>query len=87
MDGLTHTEQLAGLALARAQAGPDGVIDPAMPGLSEAEAVLATRALLGGGAEVAAQLVAAARGEEFDDVLQIGPDGVARPAPISAPID
>lgn len=87
MDELTRTELAAGLALARAQAGPDGVLDLAMPGLSEAEAVLATRALLGCGAEVAAQLVAAARGEEFDDVLQIGPDGVARPAPISAPID
>ena len=49
MDGLTHTEQAAGLALARAQAGPDGVIDPAMPGLSEAQALLATRALLGCG--------------------------------------
>jgi len=83
MDGLTHTEQAAGLALARAQAGPDGVIDPAMPGLSEAQALLATRALLGCGEALAGQLVAAARGQEFDDVLQIGPDGVARPAPIT----
>jgi len=82
MDGLTHTEQAAGMVLARAQAGPDGVINPAMTELSEADAILATRVLLGCGEALAAQLVAAARGEEFDDVLEIGPDGVARPAPL-----
>jgi hypothetical protein len=87
MDELTRTELAAGLALARTQTGPDGVVDPAMPGLPEAQALLATRALLGCSEALAGQLVAAARGQEFDDVLQIGPDGVARPAPISAPVD
>jgi hypothetical protein len=71
------------MALAREHAQPDGSLGGPMPALSWDQALLATRALLGCGEDLAGQLLAAARGEQFDDVLEIGPDGVARPAPIT----
>lgn len=88
---LTKAERIRGQALlAGLAAAADGVVDAAMPGLSDEDAILATRVLLGCGEALAGQLVAAARGQEFDDVLEIGLDGVARPAPIRedpAPLD
>lgn len=84
---LTQAEQAAGLALARAHAQPDGVLGGPMPALSWDQALLATRVLLGCSEDLAGQLLAAARGQEFDDLMEIGPDGVARPAPIRPPLD
>lgn len=88
---LTHAERTRGQALmAGLAAGADGVLDGAMPGLSAEDGTLVLQVLLGVGADTAAQMLAFNRGENANDVLIIGPDGVARPAPIAedpAPLD
>ena len=74
---LTVAKRNAGLELLRTAVKVDGVIDGAMPGMSWEDAVLATRVLLGCSTNVAEGLVAAARGEEFDDVIVIDDEGRA----------
>lgn len=83
MAALTRAERIRGQALLADMAvGANGVLDGAMPGLAEADAVLVLRVLLGVDPATAAQMLAFNRGENANDVLILGPDGIARPAPI-----
>ncbi len=84
---LTKAERIRGQALLDELAGADGVLDGAMPGLSTEDGALVLQVLLGLDPATAAQMLAFNRGENANDVQIIGPDGVARPAPISAPLD
>ena len=88
---LTKAERTRGQALLDELAGADGVLDGAMPGLSAEDGALVLQVLLGVDPGTAAQMLAFNRGENANDVLIIGPDGVARPAPIAedpaAPLD
>lgn len=80
---LTKAERIRGQALLDELAGTDGQVDGAMPGLSAEDGALVLQVLLGVDPGTAAQMLAFNRGENANDVLIIGPDGVARPAPIA----
>ena len=85
---LTKTERARGQALLdELAAGANGTVDGAMPGLSAEDGALVLQVLLGVDPGTAAQMLAFSRGESANGVRIIGPDGVARPAPISAPLD
>lgn len=88
---LSKAERTRGQALLdELAAGAAGTVDGAMPGLSAEDGALVLQVLLGVDPATAAQMLAFNRGENANDVLIIGPDGVARPAPIRedpAPLD
>lgn len=80
---LTHAERIRGQALLATITTPAGQVNCAFPGLSDEDGALALAVLLGLDLQLAAQMLAFNRGENANDVQIIGPDGVARPAPIT----
>lgn len=89
-NGLTHAERTRGQALLAPLRTAEGQVDCTMPGLSDEDGALALATLLGLDLQLAAQMLAFNRGQNANDVQILGPDGVARPAPITedpAPLD